>query len=1031
MLKIFKKKKLEKKNKYLNQYSDILYWFIQMKLMEKYFKEYDAHISEYGKDKSLLFMQVGSFYEIYESDTEGYNLDILSDLMNCMISKRDKHQPISKDNVRMLGFPLQSLQKYVYILTDNGYQVKVLDQSGTSKTETKITRHVKAVYSRGTMIDLDNKDNNYILSLYLDKDDMNLDIIGITICDIGTGILEIKDCLCDSNDTYQTLDEISRYIITYNPSEIILGCENNCSWTNTKIKYLDLEDKKYYIIDTKDKLYHKLTYQKHELSKIFKQKSPIEYLDIEQYHYGRISLMMLLEYIEHHNPELLKNITNIQNYNNTSFLYIGNNGTQQLNVLNSDQTQNKIGNKYKSLYDVINHTLTPMGRRLLKRELCHPLINVSHIKERYTLIQNMKEYLTCVKDDMQYISDIEKMYKKLQLGDLPPFELYKWIISIQRITSINKKLDKIYPLNNQKDTEIYTVLNNTFNIDKLPLYSLSNNGTINENIFLPKINKELDIIQEKIDENRKVLKNVAQYIEEYSIYENTKKNPNCRVEFNERDGYHLITTKKRWKDIESSIKHQGLLFNKINPGDFIGKDNSVSGTKIFSEQLKKISDELIKKEHEISVLVQEEYKKYCIEFSEKYKQDILKIIDWISRVDFYYSGAMCIEKYHYTIPDIQEDTKSWFICKKIRHPIVERISENYIPFDIELGIDYTGITLFGLNSAGKSTLQKSVGLNIILAQMGYPVSCVQLKYSPYHSLFTRISGNDNLFKGLSSFTIEMLEIRNILKRTNNRSLIIADEVCRGTEYESGLIIVLTMIKLLDQKNANFITASHLHEIVKHPIYQNIKNVRSFHIKINYDEKTNIITYNRELHSGSGDNFYGLSISKSLIDDREFIQISNDIKNSMVSTKKDISIYNSKLIKDVCACCNKKVKENDVPLETHHIIFQKDAVNNMINEYQHKNSSSNLVVICQKCHDEVDRGNINITGKIETSVGEKLIVENIINTTEKIEKNSTIEQKVIELNIKKFSQKMIKEKLSQENINLSINKISKIIKIRDS
>jgi hypothetical protein len=166
---------------------------------------------------------------------------------------------------------------------------------------------------------------------------------------------------------------------------------------------------------------------------------------------------------------------------------------------------------------------------------------------------------------------------------------------------------------------------------------------------------------------------------------------------------------------------------------------------------------------------------------------------------------MCIDKYKYSIPVLQKSENSWFKCEKIRHPIVERLSDNYVPFDMELGLtEYTGITLFGLNSAGKSTLQKSVGLNIILAQMGYPVACVKLEYSPYHSLFTRISGNDNLFKGLSSFSVEMLEIRNILKRTNNRSLIIADEVCRGTEYESGLIIVLTMIKLLSEKKANFI-----------------------------------------------------------------------------------------------------------------------------------------------------------------------------------------------------------------------------------
>jgi DNA mismatch repair protein MutS len=399
----------------------------------------------------------------------------------------------------------------------------------------------------------------------------------------------------------------------------------------------------------------------------------------------------------------------------------------------------------------------------------------------------------------------------------------------------------------------------------------------------------------------------------------------------------------------------------------------------------------------------------------------------VSYVDFIYSGAMCIEKYRYSIPEVESSKESWFDCEKIRHPIVERLSDNYVPFDLSLGNqDFTGITLFGLNSAGKSTLQKSVGLNIILAQIGYPVACVKLKYSPYHSLFTRISGNDNLFKGLSSFTVEMLEIRNILKRTNNRSLIIADEVCRGTEYESGLIIVLTMIKILSDKKANFITASHLHELVNHPMYKNLKNIRSFHIKISYNEKTNIITYDRELCPGSGDNFYGLLVAKSLIDDRDFLQVSSDIKSSMVITKKDTSKYNSKLIKDECSVCHKKVRENEVSLETHHIVFQKDAVNNIINEYQHKNIASNLVIICQKCHDDVDRGKINIVGKRETSAGEELIIEE--NDNSNIIEQTGLEKRVLELSQKKFSQKMIKEKLSQENINLSLSKISKIIAI---
>ena len=997
-----------------------------MKLIDKYFAEYNEFAKEYGTEKGLVFYQVGSFYEAYQSDSQGYDLDILSDLMNCAISKRDKTQPLSSENVKMLGFPLQSLSKYLDILVNAGYQVKVIEQNAIGKIHGKINpinngkieRTTKGVYSRGTMIDLENKDNNYILSLWLDKDDYNLDIIGVTICDISTGLLEIKDTLCNKDDSYQALDEVSLYINTYQPSEIILSNTENTIWTSEKLKYLEI-DKNYYIFNSKDKLFHKLSYQKQVLSKIFNQKNPIEYLDIESYHYGRISLMLLLSYIEMHNPELLKNLTNVQNYNNKSYLYLGNNAIQQLNVLNSDSNQNKIGNRYKSLFDVVNFTLTPMGRRLLKRELAHPLTSVKEISKRYELINKFLPLLLAIRDDMQYICDMEKMYTKLQIGELQPFELYKWIISYQRIIKLHSKLEKIYEIKDQGSLDIYSILNSTFTLDKL--CGVTNITNISENIFLPKVNLELDNIQIKIDENKDILNKIAEYIEEFSIEKNKKKTVACKVEFNERDGWHLITTKKRWKEIEVDIKKKNFTISEkitIKTFDFIGKENSVSGTKIFSEQLKKLSDELIKNEFEISTKVQEAYKKYCIDFCEKYRSQITCIIDWISYVDFIYSGSVCIEKYRYTIPEIHEDSKSWFSCEKIRHPIVEQLSDNYVPFDMNLGSDFliTGITLFGLNSAGKSTLQKSVGLNIILAQMGYPVACLKFKYSPYYSLFTRISGNDNLFKGLSSFTVEMLEIRNILKRSDSKSLIIADEVCRGTEYESGLIIVLTMIKLLSDKQVSFITASHLHEIVDHEIYKSLKNVKSLHIKISYNEKTNVITYNRELCEGSGDNFYGLLVAKSLIDNRDFLQISTDIKTNMKNTKIDVSKYNHNLIKDECEICKKQVKEGQVSLETHHIIFQKDAVNNIINGYQHKNSSNNLVVICQKCHDDVDRGKINIMGKVETSKGEELIIIS----------EDYVEKKVIELSKKKLSQKMIKEKLSQENINLSVSKISKII-----
>ena len=174
-------------------------------------------------------------------------------------------------------------------------------------------------------------------------------------------------------------------------------------------------------------------------------------------------------------------------------------------------------------------------------------------------------------------------------------------------------------------------------------------------------------------------------------------------------------------------------------------------------------------------------------------------------------------------------------------------------------------------------MQKAIGINIIMAQMGYPVAAKELIYYPYHSLMTRISSNDNIFKGLSSFALEMSELRAIIKRSNQNTLVIADEVCKGTEHKSSLIIVLTMIELLSKVKTSFITATHLHDIINFDRLNKLNNIKLYHLHVEYDEEKNLIKYDRNLKEGSGNNFYGLNVAKYLIADDKFMNLANNIK----------------------------------------------------------------------------------------------------------------------------------------------------------
>ena len=356
------------------------------------------------------------------------------------------------------------------------------------------------------------------------------------------------------------------------------------------------------------------------------------------------------------------------------------------------------------------------------------------------------------------------------------------------------------------------------------------------------------------------------------------------------------------------------------------------------------------------------------------------------QIDFINSGAICAIQNHYSKPILQTKNNSYFKAKELRHPIVEKINSktNYIPHDIELGheTDQYGILLYGINSAGKSTLMKAIGLNIILAQIGYFTSTTYFEFYPYQNLFTRINGNDNIFKNLSSFMVEMLELIAILKRNNSNTLVIADELCHTTEELSANVIITYMLEVLSKNHASFITATHLHKLAKIKSIKILKELKIKHIKITYDEINDLLIYDRNLLEGEGESFYGLQIAKYMMKDQYFNDRTTELLDEYKKIKKNKnSKYNSKLYLNYCEIC--KTQNN---LETHHIFFQKDFNKLGINKskfYLQKNSLANLVVLCMQCHDEIDKGTIIINGWIETSQGTKL--DYIINNTKIIKK----------------------------------------------
>jgi DNA mismatch repair protein MutS len=243
-------------------------------------------------------------------------------------------------------------------------------------------------------------------------------------------------------------------------------------------------------------------------------------------------------------------------------------------------------------------------------------------------------------------------------------------------------------------------------------------------------------------------------------------------------------------------------------------------------------------------------------------------------------------------------------------------------------------------------------------------------YSPYTQLFTRIPCGDNLFKGQSTFVAEMLDLKTILKHADNRSLVIGDELCSGTETVSAISIVSAGIITLANRNTSFIFASHLFEVSQLEAIQNLPNVSIFHMSVHYDETRKVLIYDRLLKPGPGTSLYGLEVCRSLDIDSEFLFLTQSIRQSyldvhLISEKK--SIYSTQMVVDTCTICGK------TGAEVHHIQEQMKADSNGFIGHVHKNHRSNLMTVCESCHDSIHAKHIEVNGYQSTSKGVQLVV----------------------------------------------------------
>ncbi len=971
---------MKRANEILNQKDKLL--------TQVYFELQEYFESKYGKN-CIILIELGSFFEVYEVDNDELKIGKakeVAELLNIQLTRKNKTiLENSISNPLMAGVPTVSLERYLQKLIEaKKYTIVLIKQKGTPP---KITRYISNIVSPGTNFEYQNEPSeNYIASIVIDK---NQDIysVGYSAIDVTTGKSLINEIHSTKEDKTFALDELFTLLKKFNTSEVVITLLRRDIELNWLLNYLEIGSTAYTINSTSPKI----SYQNELFKRVFEIDSllsAIEYLNLEKSPLATESLATLIDFIIEHDESLILKIKEPKFIGVDRFLYLGNSALLQLGIISNQ--------KEVSLLDLIDKTQTAFGKRLLRERLLNPICDKDTLNSRYELIERVLKDCDSFIGYLKQIYDLERINRRVKLKKLHPFEIeyiFSSLEAIKEVITLAKSLKiKIDGGLLEEIDEFYNFIAKSFDISKCAKFRIDQ---IEENIFRAGVFPNIDSLVEYQNSQLRKIYEVAKFVE--SLFKDTKIQSNSnlvQIAYMESEGYYLTLTKSRFNLIEKRFKNSSIQIDgeRLFLGDFRVKmlKNSV---KIYSELFDEVTKEVEATQIKLIALIKEKYQNIIEEIELRFGSLLERLTQFIAKIDVAVSGAKSAKLMNLTKPTIEEG--EFFEAIALRHPIIEANQKNgiYIPNDIYLGKvtntthphimleasgdrDINGVLLYGINSSGKSSLMKSVGIALILAQAGFFVPAKSLRFSIFNKLFTRIVSQDNLYKGLSTFSVEMLELKNIFARADSKSIILGDEISQGTETLSALAIVSSAILRLHQLGAKFIFASHLHQLAEIDEIKNLENLIFLHLGVKYDAKEDCLIYDRKLKLGVGDSLYGLEFAKSLHIDEIFIKKAYAIREKLIGSKSDLkslskkqrSRYNKELFLSRCALCDSLVED------VHHITPQKLANESGFIEHYHKNHKFNLIPLCKKHHELVHKGKIVISGFVMTNKGLKLHYE---------------------------------------------------------
>jgi DNA mismatch repair protein MutS len=973
------------------------------KIYDEYFKYTNEYTSIYG-EKTVILMQVGSFFEIYgykcDNIIKSSKIEDVSDVCQFSVVER-KNVTYFEGTIVMAGFNCYSLDKYLTKLTDAGYTVPVITQE---KKGDGFIRSLYNIYSPGTFVscetDSDSKISNNVMCIWFELHKSfrgggnDILIYGASVIDIYTGKSSIFQHETSFTIDVTTFDELERYVSIYNPNEVLIISPFDDNTIQTIKQYSGIHDNCLHIITDKEKIKRcsSQRYIKEILSYYFEDDTYDVCQEFKEYNTATQSYCFLLNFVREHNTDLTRKIY-IPDFNNISNrVVLANHTLLQLNIINDSSIDSKKVGNLSSVLSLLNCCCSPMGKRNFKNQMANPTYNVEWLENEYNMISIMLEtknyeLVANFRKQISKLRDIDKLCRQIIIKKIYPssiYHLYNTINSIQQLNTCLYESNEICDyLCNDFDTNgvskndyidnlcsnVSLLLTNNFIMDECKL--INSMTTFNENIICSGISNELDNALEEYKKCQKQLGLIRDFfhnlLESNEEKKNSKKIEYIKIHETEKSGCCLQLTKKRAATLKSILKKipKSNTNVKIEEDTFSISDIKLndslpgSNTVIEFELLNNVCSTILFYKNELNKIIAKTYIEILSNFEDKFIVSLEEISQYTAKLDVLLNKSYISNKYNYCRPVIDNDNskKSYLDAYDIRHALIEHLQQNelYVANDISLGhvnSSKDGILLYGTNAVGKTSLIRSVGVTVIMAQVGMFVPCSKFVYKPYTAIYSRILGNDNIFKGLSTFAVEISELRTILKMADENSLILGDELCSGTEIISALSIFATGLIELSKKQSSYIFATHLHQLVDYDEINSLERLSMMHMKVTYDHESELLIYDRKLIDGTGPNSYGLEVCKSLYLGNEFINSAYEMRNKYFPNNKghlsfNNSRYNSDKLKGMCEMCGEHMGE-----EIHHLQQQKDADSNGFIGSINKDHKANLMSVCSICHDKI-------------------------------------------------------------------------------